>query len=119
MPLMTSKWSQPHLLREATLLCHSTYQKYKWTSHKHPFWLFYWQWKTHAPELINKLIQGHYQPQPMIAYYFGGDTEPCWPHLDRVIQRILYVLIKPTFNYIIEKTCLHRDLPATVRDYCN
>ena len=112
---MTSKWSQPHLLREATLLCHRAYQKYKWTSHKHPFWLFYWQWKTHAPQLINRLIQGRYQPQPMIAYYFGGETEPYWPHVDRVIQRILYVLIKPTFKYIIEKTCLHLGGPSAIK----
>ena len=112
---MTSKWSKPHLLREVTLLCHRTYQKYKWTSHKNPFWLFYWQWKTHAPELINKLIQGHYQPQPMIAYYFGGETEPYWLHLDRILQRVLYVLIKPTFKYIIEKTCLHLGGPSAIK----
>ena len=32
-----------------------------------------------------------------------------------MIQRILYVLIKPTFKYIIEKTCLHLGGPSAIK----
>lgn len=112
---MTTKWSERDLLIDAMLLCHHAYQTFRWASHRHPFWLFYWRFKSRAKAIISSLVTGDYYPEPMKAYGYFGTKSPFWSYQDKLIQKLIYQRIKTTFKHIISKRCCHLSGPHQIK----
>ena len=99
----------------ALTLVHQLYQRYRWCDAGHPFWVFYRQWKDQGLMLLDDLIAGHYQAQPKIGYNAFGECQPRHTFQDSVFHKLLYRIIKPTFNHVISPTCHHLKGPSVIK----
>ena len=99
------------------MMNHSRWQYdlfFKYCSHHHHFWQGYGYWKKHCRTYLYSFISGEYLVEPMMGSYRSYFLHPHWCMIDRVTQRLLLKLIKPTFNHVISSKCLHIKGPSVI-----
>ena len=90
------------------------FKKYRLLSPNSLFWIFYPRRFKIIPELVKKLLDGKYHPEPMKRFYFKDHVVETWQFADRIIHALIYAIIKPTIKHIIPSTCMHVQGPCGI-----
>jgi RNA-directed DNA polymerase len=62
-------------------------------------------------DLIAKMISGNYYPEPIKRIYLKDDCFDFIQYPDKIVQRVLLKIIRPTISHIVHKYCFHRHGP--------
>ncbi len=108
-------WSPIKLFKLGHFLWSKRFRRCRFFHHNHRFWQDYICWQRQKEQIISNFVKGLYQPQPMVGYNKKKEIEPYWLMGDAVLQRLLLLLIKPTFKHIISKKCLHLSGPSQIK----
>lgn len=79
------------------------------------WWIF---WHTALRELPSKVIAfvaGRYVFSPMLKYRTPEETVLVWRYMDKLFVRVLLLIIKPVFPYIISPQVFHLQGPTGVK----
>ncbi len=81
----------------------------------HAYHIFKRDFTQRKPQILAQFEQGLHLFEPMIAYNYYGKIEPMWGFLDKLLIKILYQHIKPTFKHIISSCCYHLKGPSSIK----
>ena len=115
LPIMNPKWRTPYLMRESYCLCQVYFKRFKWVSHRHGFWAFFHSWRSNHQKWLKPFILGLYQPEPLIGSHWYGMTEPYCSLKDKLMQKLLFNIVKPCFKHIISAQCRHLKGPLEIK----
>ncbi|OGT41977.1 MAG: reverse transcriptase, partial [Gammaproteobacteria bacterium RIFCSPHIGHO2_12_FULL_40_19] len=65
---------------------------------------------------IQSLIKGNYEPRCLKRYYFSDERVDQLHLSDRVLQHLILRIVKPTFQFVMNKNCYHLDGPTGVKN---
>lgn len=89
-------------------------------SSKNSWWVFNADWDSAIGGGIQKwltaFISGTYQFSPLKQYDFADESIRVWCYCDRLMLALILQIIKPTFQHIISRWCLHLKGPSAVKD---
>jgi hypothetical protein len=59
--------------------------------------------------------EGKHRFEPMKKHYFPDDVVLLWKYLDRLMIRLLFVILRSTFKHIIPKSCVSTGGPNAIK----
>ena len=91
------------------------YRRFRYYDANHPFSIEMFDFLKSKHDWLKQFMAGRYQPEAMIGYNKRGPIEPIWRIKDRLLQRLLYDIIKPCFKHLISKRCMHLQGPGKIK----
>ena len=113
--MTTIRWKQQQLLAQAKVLVGNWTQRFQFKGDKSLFWVFFFDWKRQASNIIQAFCEGTYRTLPLKKFHFEDETVLIWSFVDRLIQKLLLKLIAPTFKHVISPFCFHTKGPSGVK----
>lgn len=98
-------WTLPSLFEQAQKCYQVVRAKVGIAEETHHWWSFSYKWKSTIKSCLSTFIAGDYLFSPMKQYCFPEETIRIWCYSDRLMVRLLFLMLKPCFKHIIPPTC--------------
>jgi RNA-directed DNA polymerase len=108
-------WTFPSLLEQAEQWYLSVRAKVGIAEETHHWWPFSYKWKSTVKSCLSSFIAGAYVFSPMKQYCFPEETIRIWCYSDRLMVRLLFLILKPCFKHIIPATCHSLKGPGAIQ----
>lgn len=109
------RWNAIDMLGVGSKLFAKIYKRKHHAHHNHEIHFMAREINQWLPEGIQSLVNGTYDPRHLKRYYFQDETVDQLHPSDRILQHILLKQLKPTFQYVMNKNCLHLNGPSGVK----
>ena len=85
------------------------------TPERSAWWPFIFSWHKRVGQCLEDFTLGRYLFSPMTQFTFKDDTVRSWYYPDRLMIKLILLIIKSTFKHIISRHCYHLEGPNGVK----
>lgn len=106
------RWNFKEMLEGARKLFDKIYRRKRFAHFNHEIHFLAREKEDWLQEGIHAMIEGSYSPRHLRRRYFEDEIIDQLHLSDRIFQHLLLKQLKPTFQYVMNKNCLHLAGPS-------